>query len=211
MRRSLCDQHRQIASVVAAGHLHAVQRRFGQRAVDMADQMQFEPFRIHHFGDGGDHAAAFVVRQRAQHRDTQLVVPGCGEAQRPWLGRHRFVWREHRVLVQAVALQAVHHILGRAQHPVRIMKNPGMFSPPCHDIPRPVMGPRDARIAVADIRFATVRVMPPGQQVDLRAERVIVVHGRVEWHAKALYQAPDIQVDAHQVVDVHAADIHVAQ
>ena len=111
-----------------------------------------------------------------------------------------------------MAFQPVEHVLARTQHARGLPELPGMVSAPGEDIAG-AMGTaaRDAGIATGQVRFATVKTVPPGQQVDLRADGEIVMHGDIEGHVQPVDQRLDVHVHGQQMVDMHPRHVHRPQ
>ena len=87
-----------------------------------------------------------------------------------------------------------------------------MVRAPGHDVACAVRtSVRDAGVAAGDIRLPAIQAVAPGQQVDLRTDRVIIVDGHVERHAQAVDQRADIHIHPEQVVDMHPRHVHRSQ
>ena len=82
--------------------------------------------------------------------------------------------------------------LARTEHPVGLAELPGAFRPPRDDFTRATRtAMRDAGVAARHIRFATVKAVPPGQQIDLRTDvRNNRAPSRRTAHAKPMRPAP---------------------
>ena len=69
----------------------------------------------------------------------------------------------------------------------------------------------DTGVAPRNIRHATIQAVSPGQQIDLWADRIIVMAATFKWHVQPADQSANIHRHAEQAVDMNPRHRHRAQ